>query len=248
MHQQILPQPHGLKAWASLPAEKGNVMKNLRRILLTLMAACCAVSFASCSDEKKESSSSSSAETSSETSGVSGEPEFVTDPSEPDMGEYTINENGVKLYYSPEQVPAEVMAALEAYFSTYAAGDYEAYEKNIYPGYLTEMTEYLEKDFGYGMETSFNNQCETLKANAGGEFKITRIKADPAEEENYEAYFATLDELFETDFYGKVMEDADKLYDLIFYIIAEAEGEEVLLLQEFEIVFAEIDGKLYTFG
>lgn len=222
-------------------------MKNVtKKLLAALCAAAVMTSFASCSDEKTESEA--------ETSGTgalvdeNGDPEFVTDPDEPDMGEYTISEKGTKLYYDPEAVSPELMEALEGYFVAYSQNDYEAYTEWIYPEYITEMTKYLEKDFGYDMETSFSSQYESLKANAGGEFTVTRIKAELPEESGLDEYFATLDEIFETDFYESVKADADELHDLIFYVIAEAEGEETLLISEFEIVFAEKDGRYYTFG
>lgn len=202
-----------------------------------LCSAACMLTFASCSD--KESSTESV---------ISTGTELTTTAEEADLGEYVIGEKGVKLYYDPQEYPPELMSVLEKYFISFSQGDYESYAECVYPDYITEMNRYLEADYGYDLTTSFSNQCENLQNNAGGEFRVSRIKAELPEEDGSEEYLTSLGEFFGTDFYGTVMENSDAVYDMIFYVMAEADGEETLLLSEFEIVFAEKDGKFYTFG
>lgn len=223
-------------------------MKNITKRILAAICSAAMLSLASCSEEKSESESGSESSESSALVDENGEPEFVTNPDEADLGAYTISDSGIKLYYEPEDISHELMAALEGYFAAYSHNDYEAYTEWIYPEYITQMDKYLEADFGYDLKTSFEGQYETLKENAGGEFTVTRIRAELPAESGVDNYFATLDEVFQTDFYEGVKADTDQLYDLIFYVMVEAEGVETLLLSEFEIVFAEKDGKLYTFG
>lgn len=214
-------------------------MKKLSKTVVCLISAACMLAFASCD----------SAENDSGTSSVLSETlEFVTDPNEPDLGEYTVSENGVKLYYNPDEFSPELMAALEKYFTAFSQGDYESYAECVYPDYITEMDKFLEADYGYDLSESFEKQCENLKSNAGGDFTVTRIKAELPSEDGSETYLTQLGEIFETDFYDSVIESSDALYDMIFYIMAEANGEETLLISEFEIVFAQKDGKYYTFG
>ncbi len=211
-----------------------------RRILAILMTGCMLVT-ASCS-KSKEAENATASDTEEKI-------EFVTNPDEPDLGAYTTSSLGTKLYYEPESVSHELMAALEKYFITFAEKDFEAYKECIHPEYIKEMNEYLEAEFGYDIETSFYSQCDNLAENAGGDFRVSRIRAELPEEINPSICLSYLDEFFETeDFYGTIEKGADALHHLVFYIMADADGNESLIISEFEIVFAEIDGKYYTFG
>jgi hypothetical protein len=220
-------------------------MKKLTATLLVLLITGCIAPLSSCSSNSSQDSSS---DDSSASSVSVAEGEFVTDPDEPDMGEYTVSSLGTKLYYSPDEFSPEIIAALEKYFISFSQSDYESYSECVYPDYVTEMNKYLEADYGYDIEQSFANQCANLEENAGGEFTITRIKAELPDEDGTENYLTSLDDVFETDFYDQVKNDCDALHDMIFYVMVEVDGEETLLISEFEIVFAEKDGKFYTFG
>ena len=222
-------------------------MKNTLKRFIALLSAGCMLMTASCS--KKEESGVPADGNST------GEIEFVTNPDEPELGAYTTSTLGTKLYYEPEDVSAELMAALEKYFRTFAARDYEAYLECIHPEYIKEMNKYLEKDFGYDLETSFNSQCDNLAVNSGGEagdvFTVTRIRAELPEEYNPQECLSMLDDCFGTEsFYDTINESSDKLHHLVFFIMSETENSEseTLIISEFQIVFAEKDGKYYTFG
>lgn len=217
-------------------------MKKYAKNLLALLIACCMLPTASCSSDKNENSSDKTASVSTE------EGEFVTDPSEPELGEYTVSSGGTKLYYDPDEFSPEIMAVLEKYFISFSHSDYQSYVECVYPDYADKMNEYLNADYGYDLKQSFANQCENLENNAGGEFNITRIKAELPEEDHSQEYFQTLNDIFGSDFYDSVKKDCDKLYDMTFFVMVESNGEESLLISEFEIVFAEKDGNFYTFG
>ena len=48
---------------------------------------------------------------------------------------------------------------------------------------------------------------------------------------------------------AEVKKNCDKLHYVTFYVIAEnSKGEEVSLITGYDIVFAEKDGRFYTFG
>lgn len=213
-------------------------MKNFRKTLAILMSLLCIPSFAAC-NEKDNSESSSNA---------NNDEQSATTEDEASLGEYVLSEKGTKLYYSSDEFSPELMAVLEKYFIAFSEGDYESYEQCVQSDYIDAMNTYLEADYGYDLETSFQNQCDSLKENAGGDYKITRIKAELPEEDGTEAYLNTLGDIFETDFYDIIQENSDELHDVIFYVMTETDGEEILLLSEFEIVFAEKDGQFYTFG
>lgn len=220
-------------------------MKSVTRRILALLMAGCMAAAASCSKTEEKSSAPADESVSDTTEEI----EFVTNPDEADLGAYTVSSKGTKLYYEPENVSHELMLALEKYFTCFAERDFETYKECIHPEYIKEMNEYLEAEFCYDIETSFNNQCDNLAENAGGDFKVSRIRAELPEEVDPSVCLSYLDEFFETeDFYGTIEKDADALYHLIFYVMSDADGMETLLISEFEIVFAEIDGKYYTFG
>ena len=58
-----------------------------------------------------------------------------------------------------------------------------------------------------------------------------------------------LDDSFNKDYYSEVEAEADKFYDALFYVmVQDAYGDESLIISEYEIVFAEKDGRYYLFG
>lgn len=220
----------------------------IRKMIAAAAAAVCCVSCVSCVKSGVESSSQSQISV-----GGDGVGELITPPTdsqEAELGQYRMSAGGVKLYYDDTQIPAQVMLALEKYFTSFAERDYEAYKECVFPGYVDSMEEYLQKDYGYGQEESFNIQCDNLSENIGGEFTVTRVKADPTGNEDMSGFFTYLNESFGRDYYAEVKGQSDNMYDLYFSIMADpGDGSgETLLISDFEIVFAERDGKFYTFG
>lgn len=228
---------------------KGSIMKkSAKTALLLAMSLLFCQPLYSCSKKQDESSVAESSSTA-----VNDGVQPTTSADEAELGEYVFSESGIKLYYDESEFAEEVdvagiVAALEKYFVSFSQADYDTYLECIHSEYITQMNAYLEKDYGYDLETSFNKQCETLKSNAGGDYTITRLKVQSPAEDGSEDYLTYLGELYGTDFYNTVKEDSDALHDLIFYVMVEAEGVETLLISEFEIVFAEKDGKYYAFG
>ena len=111
------------------------------------------------------------------------------------------------------------------------------------------MNSYLKENYEYDLETSFQNQRESLSEKMGGDFKITRIKAEKAESDSVESYFEPLNETFGKDYYSEIKDSTENFHHLKFYVMAEdSEKTESLLVSGFEIVFAEKDGNYYTFG
>lgn len=224
-----------------LSAKKGKAMKNFRKkaFLFAVVMLCCQ-SAVSCADKQKNSESSEI--------NVTSNSESTTSEEEADLGEYVVSDSGIKLYYSSDEFSPALIATLEKYFASFESEDYDAYLDCIQDDYIEKMNKYLESDFGYDLKKSFQNQCQNLKEMAGGDYKLTRIKAELPETDGSEDYLKTLDTVFNVDFYDSVVKNSDSLHDMMFYVMAEVDGEEKLLLSEYEIVFAEKDGNYYTFG
>lgn len=175
-------------------------------------------------------------------------------PEEADLGSYHLSDDGVKLYYKEDEFPDELVLTLKEYFQAFSRSDYTAYTQCVYPSYIEEMNKYLEEDFDHDLKTSFASQCASLADNVNGDFIVTRIKVEPAPQfeegkDNIESYFSMLDDSFNKDYYSEVKAEADKFYDALFYVmVQDAYGDESLIISEYEIVFAEKDGRYYLFG
>lgn len=217
---------------------------------LILILCCCMLT--ACGDSNKNSVSESISEIPSVADGEIGE---IITPDENDndynLGEYRYSPDGTKLYFNDDEYPKELILTLEKYFLSFAENDFEKFKSCLYPAYIDEMTAFLEKNYSYGLDTSFSNQRESLTEKTGGEFKITRLRAEKTSdnsEETIKEFFTSFNETFEKDFYTEVKNNADNFYHITFYVMAEnSENKEVMLLSEYEIVFAEKDGIYYTF-
>ncbi|MDE6798249.1 MAG: hypothetical protein K2J36_09605 [Ruminococcus sp.] len=168
------------------------------------------------------------------------------------LGEYRYSHDGTKLYFNEDDYPKDLILTFEKYFRSFTENDFETFKSCLYPAYIDNMTDFLEKNYSYGLDKSFENQRESLTEKAGDNFKITRLrieKTDGDSEEFIKEFFTSFDETFEKDFYTEVKNNTDNLYHITFYVMAEnSENEEILLLSGYEIVFAEKDGVYYTFG
>lgn len=174
------------------------------------------------------------------------------------LGSYRVSSRGTKMYFDDSQFDEKLMLTLEAYFDAFSAADFTTYSQCIFPSYSDEMETFLSKDYSYDLKTSFTKQCSGIADRMNGDYRITRIKVEPAPqykegEDNIANYYKSLDEIFGKDYYGQVKEESDSLIDASFYIMAEnsAGQEEVIVGSKnggYEIVFAKKGDRYYTFG
>jgi len=225
------------------------MVKKYFSALIALICMC--TSFGCSKNSKEDSAVSNQEETVSQNNGNNEISELIVpdeNSEEYQLGSYRISPSGIKLYYD-ESIPDDLMLTLEKYFTSFETRDFSTYKTCLYDGYSDLMEEYLQKDFEYGLENSFNLQCDNLLGMSGAdEYKITRIRAEHTENDDLSGFFDVLNDNFGRDYYKEVSESSDSLTDLYFSIIVQADDEEVLLISEFQIVFAEKDGKYYTFG
>lgn len=156
----------------------------------------------------------------------------------------------------------------EAYKNSLASDYAERYDNYLRENYSGSS----KNEDEYTLQTSFEVQCSNLRermlneigndseseSNKGysGKFEITRIRGErpifsegETEESRIKDFFSYLDNVFDMDYYNLVKEQADSFEYLTFFIIAKGEdGEEHRIISEVDIVFAEKDGKYYTFG
>lgn len=164
------------------------------RIFAAAAAVICAVSCVSCKSGKEASFSVS--ENSIPESGVG---ELITPEegsAEYNLGQYRMSSSGVKLYYDEEEVPQEVVLALESYFLSFQNNDFESYKASLFPDYAERYEKFLQDEYNYQLDSSFALSREKLsniiknehaehaehdtssatESESSGEFKITRIK------------------------------------------------------------------------
>lgn len=142
---------------------------------------------------------------------------------------------------------------------------YSKFLKENYSDKTEDGSDYtLENSFSMQYDNVHQRMKDSVYANVDtddidsikGDMKITRIKLEnPAldegesEEKRTENFFSYLNEIFDTDYYAEVQKDTESLKCCTFFIMAEGEdGNEHLLVGDMDIVFAEKDGKYYTFG
>lgn len=237
-------------------------MRKNRISAVLLSAVLCFGCFGGCGKSKDSSSEKEPKTTEASISGIdktsaadsSGIITPDKDSEEYDLGSYRISENGVKLYYEDTDYPPELISTLEKYFTSFETGDFDSYKECVFPSYIETMEKYLQENYQYGLDKSFQTQCDNLNTNMGGSFEITRIKVEkPVEVESEEVgideFLDNLDKFFGQDYKESVKNDCDSLRYMTFSVMAkDAEGAESLLVSEFYILFAEKDGKYYTFG
>ena len=187
--------------------------------------------------------------------GTLGEPVTPEEGSdESNLGAYRLSSNGVKLYYNREEFSDNLMLTLEQYFLSFAAKDYSKYTSCVFPSYIDEMGAFLEKHYSYDLKTSFAKQCTSLASHMNGDYKITRIRLEKPEQytegvDNLENYFKSLDDVFGKSYYEQVKGESYNIIDACFYVMGEdANGNETMIVSGYEIVFAEKEGRFYTFG
>lgn len=238
----------------------------------------CMVCLVSCADADEISSDNSvTGEVSMGADGVTEIITPAEESDEYSLGEYRMSESGIKLYYNDADIPTELMLTLERYFTSFQNRDFELYKSCLASDYVERYNKYLSetystKDEEYTLQNSFELQCDNIRnymiqeiigdyeipkeSDYSGDFKITRIRAENTElledettEGLTEKFFEYLNGIFDMDYYTYISEQADSMKYFTFYIIADGEdGEEHRIISEMDIVFAEKDGKYYTFG
>lgn len=250
-------------------------MLNIKKIITLLACMTCLVS---CADADEISVSNSvTSEVSVGENGVTDIIIPAEDSEEYNLGNYRISESDIKLYYEDSDIPTELMLTLERYFTSFQNRDFEMYKSCLASDYITRYNEYLIENYSsdgeeYNLQNSFELQCDNIRNymiqeivgdyeipdddTHTGDFKITRIRAENTEllegettEGLVENFFEYLNGVLDMDYYTFISEQADGFRYFTFYIIAEGEdGQEHRIISAMDIVFAEKDGKYYTFG
>ncbi|NLT10373.1 MAG: hypothetical protein GXY08_12895 [Ruminococcus sp.] len=223
-------------------------MRYMKLAALLVSAALCTGGVTSCGSKKSSSK-------------TYGEWELITPEAgavDENLGSYRIDpETGIKLYYEEEDFPRELVITLEKHFLAFQNKDFESFKEQNHPIYNEEMEKFLQKGYHYGLKESFEKHADSISSSLGGSFEVTRVKVEPSQrfaspEEGVQDFFTFMNETFENeDFEKKVRDDCDEFYYFTFYVMAkDAEGNEQIIVSDEEnnAIYAEKDGKYYTFG
>lgn len=250
-------------------------MLNIKKITAVIACMICLVSCSNASEISSGNSVSDSVSVGE--NGVTDIITPDEDSDEYGLGSYCMSESGIKLYYNDTDIPTELMLTLERYFTAFQNRDFELYKSCLASDYIERYNKYLIENYSndeeeYNLQNSFELQCNNIRNymiqeilgtyeipdddTHTGDFRITRIRAENTElledettEELTESFFEYLNDVLDMDYYKYISEQADGFRYFTFYIIAEGEdGEEHRIISAMDIVFAEKDGKYYTFG
>jgi hypothetical protein len=223
------------------------------RLFAALTAAAAAVCLAGCGSTSSGSGSGEKGTSAAESTSGSALSELVVpsaDSDEANLGSYYLCDDGVKLYFNKDEFPEELALTFKKYFLSFGNNDYDSYLSCLYPSYAEEMEKYLQKEYSYDLKTSFSKQRDILRSYVSDkDYTITRLKLETPESSSIEGFFEYANECFGRDYLGEVKAQCNALYEAFFYLIVQADGEdhEDTIITECRIVFAEKDGKYYTF-
>lgn len=250
-------------------------MLNIKKITALIACMMCLVSCSNADEISSENSVSNSVSVGE--NGITDIITPDEDSDEYGLGSYRMSESGIKLYYNDTDIPTELMLTLERYFTAFQNRDFELYKSCLASDYIERYNKYLIENYSndeeeYNLQNSFELQCNNIRNymiqeilgtyeipdddTHTGDFRITRIRAENTElledettEGLTESFFEYLNDVLDMDYYKYISEQADGFRYFTFYIIAEGEdGEEHRIISAMDIVFAEKDGKYYTFG
>lgn len=234
-------------------------MSVLKRMLSVFAAAAMAASLFGCSKTENTSDSSvkeeSSASEPDESSESAEESEVPEEPA-------TVQKD-IPLEYDGTDVNDNCADTINKYFTAIINQDYDSYKECLDPYYFDVYNTWLDGNYGYGMETSFETMHQNLMdsavtANNGNDVKdvvITKIKLSKTEaaegEEEGEAvadYLGQYDSTIGEGFSEELKNQCDDVISVTFTMTADCDGTELEILQEMEILMTVSDDEYRILG
>ncbi len=193
-----------------------------------------------------------STESSSDAETTDTEVQEVTE-SDPEAMDYTLD-------YDSESVPDDLAKTIALYFYAIDTQNYDLYLEQINSLYQTNMETWLQENYGYGMETGFEQYHQTLVDYAGTEeYTITGMSFAMAEEalaDDFDEgtdftgeYLDTYSEVFGEDFTTQLEEESTGIYDVAVTMTGvDGDGNDITILSGLELLVAETDGSFGILG
>lgn len=133
------------------------------------------------------------------------------------------------------------------YFNAIINRDVSSYKETLFPYYAERMEEYLQSEYGYGMEKSFENLAQNLQINNG---KFTTLSLSYSGDEAVEDYLSRLENLLGDGFSQESSEKFDEGCSILFTINARYDGyeEDFSVVSENELICVKSGDSYYVFG
>lgn len=166
----------------------------------------------------------------------------------------TVDSRGIplelQLIYDDASVDRACAELISDYFTAIQNKDYDAYSKVIYPAYYSEMEEYLQEKYDYGMEQSFLNRVGMFEITDENNFRFTQIKLDAVTENSLDNYFTQMNTLMGDDFEENIRSGMDEHQILMFSVnaISDDMEQETTVVNNNEMIVVTADDQYYLIG
>lgn len=136
------------------------------------------------------------------------------------------------------------------YFTAIEQRDFDTYKALIYPQYYDAMEEYLQENYEYGMETSFEKRVGMFEITEENHFRFTQIKFEAMEDDSIDEYLTSMEQIMGSGFEEKMRAGIDSNTVVQFSVnaISDDMEKETTVVDCNEMILIESDGKVYLIG
>lgn len=224
-----------------------------KKILSLLLAGCMVFGFAGCGSS--ESDDSSSEETTSAENGDSSEED--ADPSKNTVASIPVSDWEIQC----DSVDKDLATTIANYYYSIEIQDYDLYQEQMNSAYRDAMEPWLQDNYGYGIETSFEQYYDALvDAAETSNFALNGVTVELAEEalaDDFEEdtdfiqdYLDTYSSVLGDDFVTTLENESKDFIDVAVTLTAvDEDGETFNVLDQIEVLVVEqTDGSYSILG
>lgn len=239
-------------------------MSAIKKIFLAMAVIVMAASLFGCSGDKENDDTSAVSEQGSSAA------ESVNDDSSDDASSESDTETedatvqaNIPLEYDGTDVNDSCADTINKYFTAIINQRYDDYVDTLDPYYFSVYNSWLDGNYGYGMETSFETMHQNLMNAAVSanndkdvnEVRITKLKLSPTVPKDGEEdgdvindYLAQYDTLIGEGFTEELKKQCDDVLNVTFTMTADCDGTELEILKDMELLMTVSDGEYRILG
>lgn len=231
-------------------------MTTLKKILLALTAAAMAVALCCCSDDKTEEDTKVTEAADSAETEAEGETEEATEEEV---------QGAIPMEYDGTVVPEGAAEAIGEYFRAIMNQDYSKYKACLDSYYFEVYNTWLDGNYGYGMETSFESMHQMIMDSACSadaedgvveDVVITKIALGEVElaegETSVDEVIDEYLEMYETNigegFTEELTAQCDDIINVAFTMTADCDGEELTIMTQMELLMTVKGDEYFILG
>lgn len=239
-------------------------MSAIKKIFLAMAVIVMAASLFGCSGDKENDDTSASSEQSSSADKSVNDDNSNDAASESDTEteDATVQAN-IPLEYDGTDVNDSCADTINKYFTAIINQRYDDYVDTLDPYYFSVYNSWLDGNYGYGMETSFETMHQNLMNAAVSanndkdvnEVRITKLKLSPTvpkeDEEDGDVindYLAQYDAIIGEGFTEELKKQCDDVLNVTFTMTADCDGTELEILTDMELLMTVSDGEYRILG